>query len=60
MGCPLRLVVSPKTCGRNAVEFADRTKTFRTDLVYGDDRDFTETVKAVKAEIAKQLAALGC
>ena len=53
-------MVSPKTCGRNAVEFADRTKTFRTDLVYGDDRDFTETVKAVKAEIAKQLAALGC
>lgn len=45
---------------KRPVEFADRTKTFRTDLVYGENRDFTEAVEAVKAEIAKQLAALGC
>lgn len=60
LGCPLRLVVSPKTCGRNAVEFADRGKTFRSDLVYGEERDFSGVIEAVKAEIAKQLKALGC
>jgi prolyl-tRNA synthetase len=32
LGCPLRLIVSPKTCQRNAVEFVSRDKELKMDL----------------------------
>lgn len=57
-GCPLRLVVSPKNCKRGAIEFSARDKSFRDDIAYGEDRDLSAVVAAVKENIRRQLDAL--
>ena len=52
LGVPLRIVVSPKTLERNAIEFAARDKSFKADL------NPDSFVEAVKAKIAEMTAAL--
>lgn len=52
LGVPLRIVVSPKTLERNAIEFASRDKSFKADL---NPDNF---VDEVKAKIAEMIAAL--
>ena len=52
IGVPLRLVVSPKTLERNAIEFSHRDKSFSVDL------KFDEVVSAVKEKIAELTKAL--
>ena len=52
LGVPLRIVVSPKTLERNALEFASRDKSFKADL---NPDNF---VDEVKAKIAEMIAAL--
>ena len=52
LGVPLRIVVSPKTLERNAIEFAARDKSFKADL---NPDNF---IGDVKAKIAEMIAAL--
>ena len=52
LGVPLRIVVSPKTLERNAIEFASRDKSFKADL------NPDNVVGEVKAKIAEMIAAL--
>ena len=52
LGVPLRIVVSPKTLERNAIEFAARDKSFKADL------NPDNVVGEVKAKIAEMIAAL--
>ena len=52
LGVPLRIVVSPKTLERNAIEFASRNKSFKADL------NPDHFVEEVKAKIAEMIAAL--
>ncbi len=52
LGVPLRIVVSPKTLERNAIEFAARDKSFKADLSPDN------VVGEVKAKIAEMIAAL--
>ena len=52
LGVPLRIVVSPKTLERNAIEFASRDKSFKADL---NPDNFVEDVKA---KVAEMIAAL--
>jgi len=52
LGVPLRIVVSPKTLERNAIEFASRDKSFKADL------NPDNVVDEVKAKIAEMIAAL--
>lgn len=50
MGCPIRIIVSPKTCSRDAVELTDRCKTFRKDVAFSAD-DLESLVKEVQTAI---------
>ena len=52
LGVPLRLVISPKTLERGAIEFSARDKSFRTDLSLGNVKD------EVKAKVAEMLESL--
>lgn len=52
LGVPLRLVISPKTLERGAVEFSARNKSFREDLAIDGVKD------AVKAKISELLESL--
>ena len=52
LGVPLRIVVSPKTLERNAIEFASRDKSFKTDL------NPNNVVVELKAKIAEMIDAL--
>ncbi|MDR2577895.1 MAG: hypothetical protein LBC70_03655 [Chitinispirillales bacterium] len=54
LGCPLRLIVSPKTCQRNAVEFVSRDKTLKIDLPL-DLGNIDGLISAVNQQIVKQM-----
>jgi len=48
LGVPLRIVISPKTLERNAIEFATRDKSYKADL---NPDNFVDDVKAKIAEM---------
>jgi prolyl-tRNA synthetase len=52
IGVPLRLVVSPKTLERNAVEFSHRDKSFSLDV---KKEDVVSAVKVKIDELVKEL-----
>ena len=52
IGVPVRVIVSPKTCGRGVVEVAARDKSFKEDVAPED------AVQYVKEVIARKLAEL--
>ena len=51
-GCPLRVVISPKTLGRNCFEFSARDKSFRTDI------PVENSAETVQAKIKELIAAV--
>ncbi len=54
LGVPVRVIVSPKTLGRGAVEVSARDKSFRMDMNL--DTACTE----IQALVRKMLAEIGC
>jgi len=52
LGVPVRVIVSPKTCGRGVVEIAARDKSFKEDVAPED------AVRYVKEVIERKLAEL--
>ena len=54
LGVPVRVIVSPKTLGRGAVEVSARDKSFRMDMNL--DTACTE----IQALVRKLLAEFGC
>ncbi|HEX3047195.1 MAG TPA: proline--tRNA ligase [Bacillota bacterium] len=57
LGCPLRIVISPKTRARGVVELSARDKSFRTDVEY-DGINFDSIIFAVKTQIEAQMKQL--
>ena len=51
-GCPLRVVISPKTLGRSCFEFSARDKSFRFDIPVED------SAEAVHSKIGELIAAV--
>lgn len=51
LGCPVRIVVSPRNCGNGVVEISARDKSFKEEVSYAEN-DYTNVVEAVKAKIA--------
>ena len=52
LGCPLRIVVSPRNCGNGVVEFSARDKSFKEEVAYSDN-DYSNIVNVIKAKIAE-------
>jgi len=52
LGIPVRVIVSPKTCGRGVVEIAARDKSFKEDVAPDD------AIRYVKEVIERKLAEL--
>ena len=56
-GCPLRVVISPKTCERGVVELASRDKSFKTDVPF-TGTDFADAIALLKQQIAERMQEL--
>ena len=52
LGAPLRVIVSPKTLGRNAFELSARDKSFREDIA------IENAAETVRAKIGEMIAAI--
>lgn len=52
LGCPVRIVVSPRNCGNGVVEISARDKSFKEEVSYAEN-DYTSVVEAVKAKITE-------
>jgi len=52
LGVPVRVIVSPKTCGRGVVEIAARDKSFKEDVAPGDAVQYvTEVIERKLKEL---------
>ncbi|MDE6636517.1 MAG: proline--tRNA ligase, partial [Lachnospiraceae bacterium] len=52
LGCPVRIVVSPRNCGNGVVEISARDKSFKEEVAYSEN-DYANIVEAVKAKITE-------
>ncbi len=51
LGCPVRIVVSPRNCGGGVVEISARDKSFKEEVSYSES-DYSNIVKAVRDKLA--------
>ncbi|MCI8308105.1 MAG: proline--tRNA ligase [Lachnospiraceae bacterium] len=55
LGCPVRIVVSPRNCSSGVVEISARDKSFKEEVAYSEN-DYGNVVAAVREKIAKMFS----
>jgi len=57
LGCPLRIVVSPRNCGNSIVEISARDKSFKEEVAY-EEGNYDAIIAFIKTKIDEMMKAL--